>query len=154
MKHKTGLFFHRTTPKKRVLTFEEYIEDTLIIAKRKVEGALGQRYTSAQFEIALVCFCDFNALKNEMDEDIEVIFPPLSINYCAGFDWLDLAVSYYDADAIQYFQQRLQEPDFVKNYFEYKHKVRPDCALQKHETANFEAIETLVNLNDMTGPRL
>jgi hypothetical protein len=153
MKYKYDYFFQGDKTPKRVLTFNEYFEETLVIAKRKDESTEGQRYTSAQLEIALICFCDFKALKNEMDEDIEVVFPPLNIDYRAGFDWLDLSVSHRDVDAIKYFQQRLQESNFAKNYFEYKYTVRPDCALQKHETNNFEALETIVNMNYATGPK-
>ncbi|MDR3501503.1 MAG: hypothetical protein P4L79_02875 [Legionella sp.] len=154
MRQKYNSFFQGDKTPKRVLTFREYIEETLIIAKRKNESQQGQRYTSAQLEIALVCFCDFEALKNEMDEDLQVVFPPLSIDYRAGFDWLDLSVSHRDEDAIQYFRQRLQESDFAKKYLEYKNTVRTDCALQKHETNNFEALETIVNMSNMASPRL
>ncbi|CAM4487904.1 MAG: hypothetical protein LEGION0403_FIIPPAGN_00396 [Legionella sp.] len=149
MRHKHG-FFQGDKPNKRVLTFNEYMDETLIIAKRKNANTEGQRYTSAQFEIALVCFCDYEALKNEMDEDIQVVFPQLYIDYRAGFDWLDLSVSNNDEDAIKYFQQRLQEADFARNYLEYKCTSRTDCALQKHETDNFKAAETMVRLDNVT----
>lgn len=153
MKYKYDSFFQGDKTPKRVLTFNEYLEETLVVAKRKDENTEGQRYTSAQLEIALICFCDFETLKYEMDDDIQVVFPPLNIDYHAGFDWLDLSVSHRDEDAIKYFQQRLQEINFAKNYFDYKYIVRPDCALQKYETNNFEALETIVNMNDTTGPR-
>lgn len=87
-----------------------------------------------------------------MDEDIQVVFPPLSIDYRAGFDWLDLSVSHQDEDAIKYFQQRLKESNFAKNYFEYKYTLRPDCTLQKYETDNFEALETIVTMSNKAGP--
>ncbi|WP_078061576.1 hypothetical protein [Legionella saoudiensis] len=148
MRHKNGSFFREIPKAKRILSFDEYIQETMVIAKRIEKHDGGQRYTSAQLEIALVCFCDFEALKQEMDEDIVVVFPLLNIDYRAGFDWLDLSVSHRDEDAIRYFQERLQEPTFAKNYLHYKHLVRPDCALQKYETHSFEAIEAIINLDN------
>ncbi|MFJ1268102.1 hypothetical protein ACD661_06005 [Legionella lytica] len=147
-------FFQGDKPPKRVLTFNEYMEEIVIIAKRIKANKKGeQRYTSAQLEIALVCFCDFEALKNEMDEDIQVIFPQLNIDYQAGFDWLDASVSNNDKDAIEYFQSRLHEADFARHYLEYKYSLRPNCALQRHETNNFAALETMINLSNVTASR-
>lgn len=93
-------------PAKRLVSFEEYLQEILILARRIVEISPGkQRFTSAQFELALVSFGDLKALKTEMDPDINVQFPKLECDWLAGFDWLDLAVSYHDADAIDYFQK-------------------------------------------------
>lgn len=148
-------FFQGDKPAKRILTFNEYMDETMVIAKRKKENEKGeQRYTSAQLEIALVCFCDFEALKSEIDPDIHVLFPQLTIDYQAGFDWLDLSVSNNDQDAIAYFQRRLLEADFAKSYLEYKYIIRPECALRWHETDSFAAIETMINLDNVTPSRI
>lgn len=121
-------------PKKHI-SFNEYLEMTLITARRISEVSPGkQRYSSAQFEMALIAFGDFNRLKLEMDDDIEVELPKeVECDWIAGFDWLDLAVSYGDEDAISYFKSNLQKKNFSTFYFEYKAEYRPDCALQSHE---------------------
>ncbi|MCW8407487.1 hypothetical protein OQJ13_00680 [Legionella sp. PATHC035] len=120
---------------KRRISFQEYMEETLITAKRITETSSGlQRYSSAQFEIALISFADFETLKKEMDDDLEVEFPDLlELDWQAGFDWLDLAVHYGDEDAIKYFKSNMQKEVFAKNYLLYKNECRPDTALQLHE---------------------
>ncbi|VEB37551.1 Uncharacterised protein [Legionella cherrii] len=122
-------------PAKRHISFKEYMEDTLITAKRITETSPGlQRYSSAQFEIALISFADLETLKKEMDADLEVEFPDLlEIDWQAGFDWLDLAVHYGDEDAIEYFKQNMQKEVFATNYLLYKSECRPYTVLQLHE---------------------
>ncbi|CAM2840958.1 Uncharacterised protein [Legionella steigerwaltii] len=122
-------------PVKRLISFEEYMQDTLITAKRIVEVSRGkQRYSSAQFEMSLIAFGDLETLQQEMDDDIEVQFPKqLVFDWESGFDWLDLAVKNGDEDAIKYFKNKMQEKGFAAYYRIYKEKYRPDCALQDHE---------------------
>ncbi|CEK12040.1 hypothetical protein [Legionella hackeliae] len=121
-------------PAKRKLKYSEYLDEILILARRIGEVSPGkQLYSSAQFELALVSFGDLKALKKEMAPDIEVEFPELKSDWLAGFDWLDLAVSYHDEDAISYFQERLENKNFSKIYKQYKENCRPDCALQRYE---------------------
>lgn len=121
-------------PVKQTMTFEDYVQTTLAIARRIVEIAPGkQRFSSAQLELALISFADLEALQNEMDLDIEVQFPHhLEKDWFAGFDWLDLSVSYGDQDAINYFQDHLDKKNFYSRYLDYKN-LRPDCALQNYE---------------------
>ncbi|WP_454780759.1 hypothetical protein [Legionella sp. WA2022007384] len=119
-------------PKKQI-SFEEYMRDTLLIAKRIVSDNGKQRYSSAQFEIALVSFADLVTLKQEMDDDIEVKFPKLECDWTPGFDWLDLAVHYGDPDAIAYFKDNMQRKDFSAAYQYFKTYVRPDCDLELYE---------------------
>ncbi|ASQ44815.1 hypothetical protein [Legionella clemsonensis] len=127
-----GRFFKAA---KQQLSFEDYLQETLILARRIVEISPGrQRFTGAQFELALVSFGDLKALKKEMDPTINVQFPPLKCDWLAGFDWLDLAVSYCDKDAIAYFQEKLDNNTFYSVYNQYKTQVRPDCALRHHES--------------------
>ncbi|HHF7375544.1 hypothetical protein [Legionella bozemanae] len=125
-------FFKST---KQRISFDEYIQNTLITAKRIIEISPGkQRYTSAQFEMALIGFADLKTLKQEMDEDIEVVFPKsLERDWLVGFDWLDLAVHYGDEDAIEYFKNNMKNEVFSTVYKKYKEDCRPDCALQYHE---------------------
>ncbi|MCL9682666.1 hypothetical protein [Legionella maioricensis] len=124
-------------PAKHRVPFQEYMHDLLKEATRINKNSNGdQRYSSAQLEIALLSFCDFKALKNEMDPDIEVDFSNVTLQYDsqAGFDWLDLSVSYKDPDAISYFQENLEkDSNFKKVYEAYKQYIRPDCALQNYE---------------------
>ncbi|HHT0591786.1 TPA: hypothetical protein ACTXXA_000739 [Legionella anisa] len=122
-------------PAKQRISFDEYIQNTLITAKRIIEISPGkQRYTSAQFELALISFADLKALQQEMDDDIEVDFPKsLERDWLAGFDWLDLAVHYSDEDAIKYFKNNMKNEVFSTIYKKYKEHCRPDCALQYYE---------------------
>ncbi|MCW8400360.1 hypothetical protein OQJ26_19240 [Legionella sp. PATHC038] len=122
-------------PAKRLISFKEYMEDTLVTAKRITEISPGlQRYSGAQFEIALISFADLETLKKEMDVDLEVEFPELlELDWQAGFDWLDLAVHYGDEDAIKYFKDNMQKEVFAMNYHLYKTECRPDTVLQRHE---------------------
>lgn len=127
--------FKPVTNLKRCVPFQEYMRDLMIEATRISEISPGvQRYSSAQFEIALLSFCDLKALKKEMDPDIEVDFPRLTLDWMTGFDWLDLSVSHHDQDAISYFQEKLNNNSlFQKAYELYKKNHRPDCALQNFE---------------------
>ncbi|PWY54857.1 hypothetical protein DGG96_14640 [Legionella qingyii] len=125
---------------KQQISFEEYLRNTLIIAKRIVSDSGKQRYSSAQLELALVAFADLTTLKQEMDDDIEVEFPELECDWIVGFDWLDLSVSFGDEDAIEYFKSNMQRIDFSTQYEKYKKKYRPDCALQLYEE-NGNALE-------------
>ncbi|RMX00611.1 hypothetical protein [Legionella jordanis] len=124
-------------PKKRSLTVQEYLRETLIDAKRIQESKRGQqRYSGAQFELALYCFCDFTRLKQEMDSDLVVDFASDMIkeDWGAGFDWLDLSVSHHDQEAIHYFKQKIAEDAiFLKAYHQYKTTIRPDCVLEAYE---------------------
>ncbi|QMT60312.1 hypothetical protein [Legionella sp. PC997] len=120
-------------PSKRKISFQEYMQDTLLLAKRIVSDCGQQRYSSAQLELALVSFADLLTLKQEMDDDIEVEFPELECDWLAGFDWLDLSVHFGDPDAIKYFKNNLQREDFSAEYQKYKTYIRPDCDLELHE---------------------
>ncbi|WP_238584075.1 hypothetical protein [Legionella tucsonensis] len=122
-------------PAKQRISFNEYIQNTLITAKRIIEISPGkQRYTSAQFELALIGFADLKTLKQEMDDDIEVEFSKsLKCDSRVGFDWLDLAVHYGDEDAIEYFKNNMENEVFSTIYQKYKEHCRPNCALQYHE---------------------
>ncbi|MCW8443613.1 hypothetical protein OQJ05_06070 [Fluoribacter gormanii] len=120
------------TPKQRI-SFEEYLRNTLIIARRIVSDSGKQRYSSAQLELALVAFADLKTLKQEMDDDIDVEFPKLECDWLAGFDWLDLSVHFGDEDAIEYFRANMHREDFSSKYEKYKRKYRPECALQFYE---------------------
>ncbi|WED43096.1 hypothetical protein [Legionella cardiaca] len=131
----------RSIFKPKPIPFQEYLSDTLLEAKRIVEVASGkQRYTSAQFEIALISFADLETLKKEMDPKIKVDFSEakLECDWLAGFDWLDLAVNYGDKDAIAYFKKRLKESGFYEAYKLYKDECRPDCALQSYESSSIK----------------
>ncbi|KTD41303.1 hypothetical protein [Legionella parisiensis] len=120
---------------KQCISFDEYIQNTLLTAKRIVEISPGkQRYTSAQFEMALIGFADLKTLKQEMDDDVEVELPKsLKRDWLVGFDWLDLAVHYGDEDAIEYFKKNMKDDVFLSFYRKYKEHYRSDCALQYHE---------------------
>jgi hypothetical protein len=119
---------------KRKLTFNEYMQELMVLATHIKEVSSGlQRYTSAQFELALISFADLKELKKEMDTDVDVTLPPLECDFLAGFDWLDLAVSYNDPDAINYFMKNLNDAIFALAYKKYKNECRPDCALQNYE---------------------
>lgn len=125
-------------------TLQEYMDDVLIEARRIVEIGPGkQRYSSAQFEFALICFGDIKRLKQEMNEAISVKNLEnieQNIDWMAGFDWLDLSVSHRDRDAIEYFQTRLKEEDFIANYKEYI-VLRSDNYLKQHEpTLQFSSV--------------
>ncbi len=134
------------SPPKEVISFGEYIQRTLVTAKRITEVSPGmQQYSSAQFEMALIAFADLEVLKQEMDEGIEVKFPKrLKCDWRAGFDWLDLAVRYGDEDAIEYFKSNMEKEVFATIYQLYKSNCRPDCALQDHEPQS-KALNTEFN---------
>lgn len=118
------------------LDFNDYLDDTIRDAKRirKISDRR-QRYSGAQFELALIGFADIKKLKTVMDEDTYVNFEEANIerDWTVGFDWLDLAVSYRDEDAIEYFQTQLEEEYFRTAYEDYKTEVRPDCSLINYE---------------------
>ncbi|KTD15997.1 Uncharacterised protein [Legionella lansingensis] len=125
---------------KRRISFVDYMEDVLADARRIREISPGrQRYSGAQFELALISFTDMEQLKKEMDPDLDVDFTgvTLKMDWFAGFDWLDLSVSYKDEDAIAYFHKHLNNPVFYRAYTLYKEHCRPDCALQHHEANKY-----------------
>lgn len=127
----------RRAPEKRRVAFSEYMQDLVKEATRIIkDGNGGCSYSSAQLEIALFSFCDFKTIKNEMDPNIEVDFSsvPLEYDWIAGFDWLDLAVSHNDPDAINYFQENLKNNYYFKMEYDlYKEQYRPDCVLRNYE---------------------
>ncbi|KTD33057.1 hypothetical protein Lnau_2705 [Legionella nautarum] len=116
--------------------FNDYLHDAIREATRiRKISSRQQRYSGAQFEVALIGFADIKTLKTVMDKDIYVNFDEANIerDWTVGFDWLDLAVSYHDPDAIEYFQTRLEEVIFRTAYENYKREFRPDCSLINYE---------------------
>lgn len=121
---------------RHLIPFNEYLADLLVEARHIREVSPGkQRYSGAQYEMALVAFGDIKTLKKVIDKDMQVDFSKTSFkcDYLAGFDWLDLSVGYQDQDAIAYFQEHLQDENFSKAYNLYKNHTRPDCKLQDYE---------------------
>ncbi|KTC88008.1 MULTISPECIES: hypothetical protein [Legionella] len=118
------------------ITFNDYFAEAIRDASRiRNISSRRQRYSGAQFEVALIQFADIKMLKTVMDKNVYVDFDSVDIqrDWTVGFDWLDLAVSYRDTHAIEYFQTRLEEDAFRSAYEDYKKEIRPDCTLINYE---------------------
>ncbi|KTC68018.1 hypothetical protein Lbir_2620 [Legionella birminghamensis] len=114
------------------LSYEAYCAELLADATHINSSSRTQKYSGAQFEIALIGFGDKQQLEKEMDSNIKVELPEFfEADMDAGFNWLDLAVSYGDKNALKYFRLRIQEDSFRQAFCEYC-KHRPDNHLERH----------------------
>lgn len=124
----------KSPPLQSVIPYLVWLDNTYIQAKRIRYLHNGEQlFTRAQLEIALCAFRDFDKLEEEQINPVDFTeiynTPP---EYVVGFDWLDLAVSYKDPDAIAYFKSRLGEKEFFEQYQNYVRTIRSECDLRKH----------------------
>jgi len=122
-------------------SYQDYCSELLVDARRIKETAPGeQKYSGAQFEMALIGFGDLETLKAVIEDSVKTQNAPMVdlpasmiCEYNSGFDWLDLSVSYHDEEAIAYFQKNLEDKHFYDAYQLYKTEYRTDTCLRAYE---------------------
>ncbi|MCE3043440.1 hypothetical protein [Legionella sp. 16cNR16C] len=104
------------------ISYDHFCAELLAEAKHVNETLNGIPLCSgAQFKIALIGFGDRQQLEMQINPDLKVDLPEkFEVDMNAGFDWLDLAVSYGSKEAKKYFRLHIQEPFFRQAYCEYR----------------------------------
>ncbi|RAP36049.1 hypothetical protein B1207_10785 [Legionella quinlivanii] len=104
------------------ISYDHFCAELLAEAKHVNETHNGiPQCSGAQFKIALIGFGDRQRLEMQINPDLKVDLPEkFEVDMNAGFDWLDLAVSYGSEEAKKYFRLHIQEPFFRQAYCEYR----------------------------------
>ncbi|KTD46142.1 hypothetical protein Lqui_2632 [Legionella quinlivanii] len=104
------------------ISYETYCAELLAEAIHVSEVYNGLTQCSgAQFKIALIGFGDRQQLEKQINPDLKVDLPEkFDVDMNAGFEWLDLAVSYGSKEAKKYFRLHIQESFFRQAFCEYR----------------------------------